>query len=84
MTVAKQVSTLNVDKDDNPADRKVVMAIKTNSSCFPKDEIIEMMKDATSGSKVVFECKSPTTCSNLVAIRYKYNLSKVFLATKNA
>ena len=45
-----------------------------------------MMKDATSGSKVVFECKSPTTGSNLVAIGYKYNSSKVlcFLATKNA
>lgn len=44
--------------------------VKTNTKGFPKDEIIDIMKDWPSGSSIVLECKE----EKLFAVGYKYSL----------
>mmetsp|Transcript_16204 Transcript_16204/g.37447 ORF Transcript_16204/g.37447 Transcript_16204/m.37447 type:complete len:323 (-) Transcript_16204:327-1295(-) len=57
--------------------------VKTSTAGFPKAEMEEIMKDAPSGSHIVFECEE----HRLFAVAYRYSLrSKVlcFIGTWNA
>lgn len=49
--------------------------VKTNSSCFPKEEVEALMKDWPSGSHIVLQCKTWVENNILYCVGYKY-LSK--------
>lgn len=44
--------------------------VKTSTAGFPKEEMEEIMKDAPSGSHIVFECEE----HQLFAVAYRYSL----------
>jgi hypothetical protein len=86
VVMAEHMKTLRWTTTGEWKGHKVIAAVKTNHSRFPKAELEEKMKDYPSGSYLVLECTTPTKQVKLLAIGYKYNARKIllFVATKNA